>query len=230
MDIGRAFSYIFEDQEWVPKLLITAVVAFVGIITLPLLLLGLVAFAALLGYLVELIRNLRDNMPTPLPRWDNFSEKIAKGGSVMVAGILYGLPNLLPLCCNLTFTLVSNYVDNTGSLGSAPTIIMFCCITPFVLLYNLITWPMFSLALGRYAEERNIGVFFQFSDLFGTLYRNFGTTFQWIIFAVIVNFVLGILGAIPCIGWLAAPALAIPVQGHLISQLVRQVEEPGMRR
>lgn len=224
MDIGRAFSYIFEDQEWLPKLLITAVVAFVGVITMPLLLLGLVAYAALLGFLVELIRNLRDNRPTPIPRWDNFSEKISKGASVMVAGILYGLPNLIPICCNIAIGFLPSEVNQIGSIA------MLCCVTPILLLYNLVMWPMFALGLGRYSEERNIGVFFQFGDLFGTLYRNFSVTFMYIIFAVIVNFVLGILGIIPCVGWLAAPALAIPIHGHLISQLVRQVEEPAMRR
>jgi hypothetical protein len=220
MDIGRAFSYIFDDQEWTAKLLITAILAFVGTITLPLLLVGLVAWAALLGYLVELIHNLRDNHPTPMPRWDNYGEKITRGGNVLVAVILYGLPNLLPLCCSLT----TSVMGTNGFIGGTLQLIVLCCIFPLLLIYNLITWPMLALGLARYAEEGNIAVFFQFGDLFDTLYRNLGPTMQWIIFTLLVNVVFGIIGAIPCAGWLVAPALAIPIHGYLIAQFTGLID------
>jgi len=219
MDIGRAFSYIFEDQEWAPKLLITAIIAFVGTITLPLLV-GLVAWAALLGYLVDLLRNLRDGHPTPLPRWDNYGDKITQGGSVLTAVILYGLPNLIPLCCTIT----TSNLWGDGFFGSSIGLALVCCIVPLLLVYNFITWPMLALGLARYAEERNIGVFFQFGDLFGTIRRNFGLTVQWILFTLVINFALGIVGAVPCVGWLIAPTLAVPVHGFLLAQFTGQLE------
>lgn len=219
MDVGRAFSYIFDDQEWAPKLLITAIIAFMGTITLPLLV-GLVAWAALLGYLLDLIRNLRDGHPTPMPRWDNYADKITQGGSVLTAVILYSLPNLIPLCCSITFS----GLWNNSSFGGSINLALACCIIPLLLVYNLVTWPMLALGLSRYAEERNIGVFFQFADLFGTIRRNFGLTLQWILFALVVNFLLGIVGAVPCIGWALAPALAIPTQGFLLAQFTGHLE------
>ncbi len=219
MDIGRAVSYIFEDQEWAPKLLISAMLAFVGTITLPILV-GLVAWAALLGYLVELIRNLRDGHPTPMPRWDNYSEKIRRGGGVLTAVILYSLPNLLPLCCSLA----TSAAPKGMFLSNSTSLLMLCCVLPVLLVYNIVTWPMLALGLARYAEEDNIGVFFQFGDLFNTIRRQLGPTLQWIIFTIIVNFVLGIVAAIPCAGWLAAPALAIPIHGYLLAQFTGQIE------
>ena len=71
VDITRAFSYAFDqqDKEWTSKLAILAMIAFASIVTTPLLI-GLVGWALILGYYVDLVRNLRDGHPTPLPRWD----------------------------------------------------------------------------------------------------------------------------------------------------------------
>jgi hypothetical protein len=219
VNISRAFSYAFDDKEWVNKLAILAVIAFASIIS-SILLIGLVGWALMLGYYVELVRNLRDNHPTPLPRWDRYGEKITEGASVLTAALVYSLPNFLIVCCIATTS--GFWGDNfTGSFIGFGTM---CCLTPILLVYNLITWPMLALGLSRYAEERNIGVFFQFSDLFSTVRRNLGLTLQWAFFALLDNFVLGIIVAIPCIGWAIAPALALPVHGFLLAQYTGQIE------
>lgn len=225
MDIGRAFSYIFEDQEWTVKLLISGIMAFVGVITLPLLV-GFVAWAALLGYLADLIRNLRAGRSTPMPRWDNYPDKIRSGGSVLTAVLLYNLPNLLPLCCTLT----TSTLGSDSLFGGALSFAMTCCVFPLLLLYNVVTWPMLALGLARFSEERNIGVFFQFGDLFNTVYGSLGLTGQWVIFTFIINFGLGIVGAIPCLGWLVAPALAIPLHAYLIAHYAEGIERSAAAR
>ena len=56
MDIGRAFTYILDDREWTPKLLISAGIAFFATFT-SILLIGLLGWALLFGYMVELIHN-----------------------------------------------------------------------------------------------------------------------------------------------------------------------------
>jgi hypothetical protein len=220
VNISRAFGYAFEDQEWAGKLTILAMIAFISVITTPLLV-GLVGWATLLGYSVELIRNLRDQHPTPLPRWDNLGEKISLGGNVLAAVFVYALPNILLSCCVFTLSSLSG-----ESFAGAVSLGSLCCVVPLILVYNLITWPMLALGMARYAEERNIGAFFQFGDLFGTLQRNMGITVQWALYSIVVNLVIGIIGAIPCIGWLIAPALAIPVHGYLTATLGDMIEAP----
>lgn len=220
MDLGRAFTYAFDDQEWAPKLLISAGVAFASIITAPLLV-GFVGIAALLGYTVELIRNLRDGHPTPLPRWDRYGDKIRSGANVLTAVVVYNLPNVIPICCIAT----TSGLWGDGFIGSTISIFFTCCLVPLLIIYNVITWPMLALGMGRYAVENNVGVFFQFGDLFGTLYRNLNVTLTWIVFTLIANLVIGFIGAIPCIGWAAAPALGIVVQGYLTAGLTSEIED-----
>jgi hypothetical protein len=223
INIGRAFSYIFEDPDATGKLVTAAALGFVGAISLPILI-GFVAWAALLGYQVELLRNLRDHNPRPLPNWDNYGDKISSGGNVIAAGIAYNLPNLLVGCLTLT---TSNFWTE-GFLGSTLAFTTLCCLTPFLLVYNLVAWPMLWIGLSRYADEGNIGVFFQFGDLFSVLRRNPSLTFQWLLAMLLASFVFGLLFVVPCIGWALSPALALPVQSHLIAQFTNRVErQPG---
>lgn len=222
MDIGRAISYIFEDREWTPKLLVSAGIALAGLIGTLLLGLGpIIAGALLLGYAVELIRNVRDNHPIPLPRWDNYGEKFRKGGQVLAALFVYNLPNLLPVCCYLT--TAPFWRDNF--FGSAIGFVVMCCILPLIIAYNLVTWPMLALGLARYADEENIGVFFQFGDLFRTVFRRSSLSIQWMFYTLLINFGLAIVAAVPCIGWAAAPALALPIHGYLTAKFAERVDD-----
>lgn len=221
MDIARAFTFVFEDREWTPKLLISAGIALAAVILMPLLFVGLVAVALLLGYLVELIRNVRDAHPSPLPRWDQYAEKLSTGGNILAALIVYNLVNIIPLCCYLTTS--SFWRD--GFVGSAIGLVVLCCIVPFVLIYNIITWPMLALGLARYADEGNIGVFFQFGDLFRTVFGRWDVTIQWIFLSFLINIAFTLVFAIPCVGWAAAPAFFMPVHGYLVAQFADRVED-----
>jgi len=220
VEFGRAFTYILDDREWTPKLLISAGIALFATFG-SVLLVGLLGWALLLGYLVETIHNINSGVPNPMPHWALFGEKLRKGGNVLAALIVYNLPLLIPTCCYVTTS--SFWGDNY--VGSAIGYGVLCCVVPLLLVYNFITWPMFALAIARYAEEDNIGVFFQFGDLFGTVYRHFNDTLQWIFFSLVANAVLLILFVIPCIGQAVAPALAIPIYAYLAAQYATRIED-----
>jgi hypothetical protein len=221
VDISRAFSYAFQDKEWTGKLTILAIIAFISFITTPLLI-GLVGWAAILGYTVELIRNLREQHPIPLPQWNNYGDKISLGGNVLTGVFVYALPNLLLSCCILT----ASGLMGEGIAGNMIGIGFACCVLPLLVVYNLVTWPMLALGTARYAEERNIGVFFQFGDLFATIRRNSGATIQWALFTIVANIVISIIGIVPCIGWVVAPALAVPVYSYLTAAYADMIESP----
>jgi hypothetical protein len=225
VDLARAVEYIPKDPEWLPKLAITAVIGFMALITTPLLI-GLAGWAILLGYQVALIRNVRDKQLYPLPRWDDYGGYLSRGGKVLTAVFIYQLPNIIPLCCG--FATMQFWGD--GFFGSTLALGLFCCILPVLIVYNLVTAPMFALGMARFAEENNIVVFFQFSDLFDTVRRNLQPTLYWLVLNVVVGVVTSMIVAIPCVGWFAAPALTIPVSGHLTAQYADSLEAPLQAR
>ena len=71
MDIGKAFSFVFEDEEWVSKILIGGLIA----------LIPLVGQLVVLGYALKVAQNVAQGSPRPLPR-SKFSSKVGSGTSV----------------------------------------------------------------------------------------------------------------------------------------------------
>lgn len=218
MDIVRAFTFSFEDKQAAEKLVIIAVMAFLSLIPL----LGLVALAALLGYVVLLVRNVRDRRPQPLPRWSNYADVIAAGGNVLAAALIYNLPNLLMACI---MSVVPLMLAGSDLFTIGYGVFVLCCAIPMLLIYNLITWPMLALGTVRYAETERIGVYFQFGDLLATLWAQPGVTIRWMLLSFLASLALGLFNAIPCLGTVIALTLIYPVQGHLLGQFGRLIED-----
>ena len=82
MDIGRAFSFVFQDPAWIRKILLLAVMFFIPII----------GWLIIGGYTLRLIKNVIDGVPQPLPEWDNWGGDLGGGLKVLVVGIVWGIP------------------------------------------------------------------------------------------------------------------------------------------
>jgi hypothetical protein len=82
MNIGRAFSFTFQDSAWIKKILILAV----------LFLIPIVGWLIIAGYVLRLLKNVIDGVPNPLPEWDNWGGDFAGGLKVLVVGLLWGIP------------------------------------------------------------------------------------------------------------------------------------------
>jgi hypothetical protein len=218
VNFSRAFTFAFEDRDWLAKLLITFIVT-VAAVLLTIFLVGFALWAALLGYYAELVRNVRIGAPQPLPRWDNFSLKMSRGGSILVAYLVYNIPNiLLGACIGFTAPQMSDSFTGTGI-----TLLVVCCVVPMLLLYNLIIWPMLALGVARYNDEQRPNVFFEFGNLFTLAQRNSDATIQYLLWSAVAWIFFIVFGPIPCIGWLAIPALIVPVTGALAGIYVGRV-------
>ncbi len=213
MNVSRAFFYVFDDPQWFNKLAITAVITALSLVFTPLLI-GFLGWAALLGYLTELVRNVRLGVKYPLPLWDDFNRYLSAGVNVLAASILYSLPNALLGCVSLILT------QNMGSgiIGSTLVLAFSCCLFPLLLVYNLVSVPMFALGVGRYVEDPRMNVFFEVSTLFDALRQRLDTVLQWWLAALVANIVFAILLAVPVLGWVVFAALLVPAYAMLTGQ------------
>lgn len=213
MNVGRALTYVFDDPEWFSKLAMTALVVIASVTFTPLLI-GFVGWALLLGFTVELVRNVRLGVKYPLPRWTDFNRYLSVGFNALTAVIVYSMPNLVLGC-------VSSFMaQNMGSgfIGSTLMLALSCCLFPILLVYNLVSVPMLALGIGRYVEDPRINVFFELSLLFDMLRQHTDTVIQWWLAAIVVDIVFLLLGIIPVLGWIVLAALVVPVLGMLTGQ------------
>jgi len=81
IDVGRAISYIFADERWLRKVGLGTLIMMVPILN----------FAGL-GYEMNLIRQVAQGQPRPLPEWDNVDALFRQGWRLGVAYLIYAIP------------------------------------------------------------------------------------------------------------------------------------------
>jgi len=187
MDIGKAFSFVFDDENWIVKVLIGGVLS----------LIPLVGQILLYGYGLEVMKNAIRGQSTPLPEWDDWGGKLVKGIMYFVISFVYALPIIILGGC---FGLLMAAIGSTASEDAINIISSLggTCFGGFALLYGILIALTLPSALGRYLETDELGAAFRFGEVFALVRDNIGT---WII-ALVVSWVAGLvasLGIILCV-------------------------------
>lgn len=208
MEFLRAFTYIFNDQHWLIKLLETAL--FVVLCPLPVI--GLICLCALLGYLAEIIHNVSRDYPRPLPKWNHIGEDIGKGVHVFLAIALYHLPMVVVVGL-LYIARETLAVSLFGSLTFAGVL---AAIIPLLLIYLAFAWALLATGLADYAESWDKGDFYQFDKLLRSLGNHSVLTIQWLLSSLAASIIMLLL--LPL-----APLLFFPVQGYLTGNFGRRL-------
>lgn len=220
MDFTRAFSYVFDDPDWIGKAAMIALLTFATIALMPVLFAGLIPLAILLGYLLEIVNNVRDEKRIVLPRWDDFGDRLNRGAGLLLAVLVYSIPLWLFTGC-IAFT--PGLFGDEATRGVV-TLLSLCCLGPLLLLYIGYTWPMLAAGTARYARGARTNVFFQTGLIYSDIQNIASYSVQWLLYVILANFIFVLLGWIPCIGWLFAGTMAIPVHAHLLGQYARQLD------
>lgn len=228
MNINKAFSYPFEDKQWISKLGIGAVISMVPILNF-----------AWSGYLVGILRNVVRNEAEPLPNWDNFEKKFMDGLILFAAGLVYSLPILLVVCLPMGIMGISGALSGNSDLQDVGEIIagvgglLGLCLGGLFLIYGLFLSIVYPAILVLFAREGTFASCFKFREVIDLISKNAGPFFTaWgvsVLAALGVGLVAGIasgvLGLIPCIGWIAALVISIgstvyatAVYAHLFGQ------------
>lgn len=94
IDINRAIKHPFEDKDWLQKGVIGALISAVPILNF-----------AILGWLIEHVKNVANNADAPLPDWtQNLGDKFAAGIKLVVVYLVYTIP-IWALYCVMMFVL-----------------------------------------------------------------------------------------------------------------------------
>ncbi|MFQ6000835.1 MAG: DUF4013 domain-containing protein [Anaerolineae bacterium] len=207
MEMGKAFTYIFDDESWITKILIGGILGIIPIVNF-----------AVLGYVVETIRNVAQGMERPLPEWSEFGEKFVKGLVVLIIGFIYTIPIWLIMGCFWAAALAVG-----GGEGTQENIVTLLstgvgCISG---LYGLIIGVLSPAILVNYAMTGEFGSAFRFGEIFGLITGNLGNYIIALILAWVASVIAG-FGIIACgVGVLFTSFWGYLVMAHLFGQLQR---------
>jgi hypothetical protein len=210
MNFGRAFSYIFEDSQWLKKVGIAALVF----------LIPLVGPITVLGWSLTVTKRLAEGQTTDLlPGWENFMEHLTLGLKAFVVGFAYSLPviiissfsNVLPL---ITQEMRGDMYDVMVTVSTIASI-CFGCFTFLYIIFLGLTLPA---AYAQVAVTGEIGAGFRFGEVFGLVKAAIGA-YVLVLVASIVAGLIASLGLIACfIGVFFTVALAEAIMGHFYGQ------------
>jgi hypothetical protein len=213
MDIGKAFGFVFEDEQWVTKILIAAGILLLGFALSWALLIPLIlAYILLGGYGVEIIRQVMRGELGTLPEWDDWGALLRDGLMVLIITVVYALPLIIVSVC--LGVPIGIFAEDAEALSSLFSLALGC----FSFLYAVALSLALPAALAFYAAEDDLGAAFRFGEVFALVRDNIATYLLTFVLSWVANFI-GSLGSAVCgVGALVTIPYSFMVMGHLYGQ------------
>ena len=225
MDIGKSLTYYFEDPRWVNKLAIGT-----GILILSSLfsavLVGLIGYLIIIGYALDVLRNVRNGEQYPMPEWkDRWGEWLVQGVRLVIAVIVWALPAIIVGMATIVPVALtnsnSNFWTTIGGLGIA-------CLWCLVVLWSIIVALVLPGISIRLAETEKLGATLAFGDILTFTRQHIGdviiVTLLVMVASVVVSLIATVVGTLLCLVGLivtipAGTLITYLIQAHLYAQV-----------
>ena len=222
MDISRAVQFFTDDERWITKVAIGTVLGILGFLILPLFI--------VIGYAIQIARNVKDGMDTPLPEWDNWGQYLRDGFTIALAGFIYSLPIMILLVIGGVMAGVGSAtdVDAFAALGDV-ALMIFGCIG---FLYGLALMAIMPALYIQFIQHGTLGACLDFRTVIEITRNNLGDILLTVLVMAGISMVASFLWVIPCIGWIAGLAmipLAQFIGAHLYGQIAAKVHGKGSK-
>jgi hypothetical protein len=208
MDIGKSFTYVFDDENWVAKILIGALFVLLSFIV--------IGIPFVLGYIVETVRNVMDGKPRPLPDWADLSPKFTKGLMLFLILLIYSLPIIFVSCLTWMGGIIAEESEAVGAF--------LACMNCLSVLWGFLVAVVTPAATIRYTLTGEFISSFQFGEIFNFIANNLANYIITFLLSMLAG-IIGSLGLIICgVGVLFTSLWALLVEAHLFGQVYRASE------
>jgi hypothetical protein len=204
MDFGKAFSFVFEDEDWLKKIAVGGLFSLIPVI----------GIFVVLGWGVEITKRVINGDPEVLPDWSDFGGYLTRGFMVFLVAFIYLLPVILLQACS---SLPYLYEAADETLLTIFTIVTVCfgCLTT---IYSIGAYLLLPAAIARYAATGEVSAAFKLGEVFKMVKNNIGT-YAMVLLGGIVASLVASLGVIACgIGVLFTSVYSFAINGHLWGQ------------
>lgn len=218
MDFAKPFSFVFEDQNWLKKL------AIAGLITL----IPIVGFMYLLGWGLEITRQLIRKEPVLLPDTD-FSKYLTRGLKAFVIGLVYSIPSIIlqipTQISNFMTSTSASYDDGSGVVTGSLYVVILCA-SLLNLVYSLILMFVMPAAYNLFlVNEEEISAGFRLGEIFAMI-KKVPVAFLLVLVGTIIASFIGGLGVIACIiGLLITIPYSTLIMSHFYGQVYLEAQK-----
>lgn len=214
MDLERAFTFIWQDEEWPAKIAIASVLTLTVIGTIP-----------VLGWVAETARRVANQEDQTLPAWDQIGDYTLTGLKYIGITMIWMLPvTLLVILMSVSF-IVPAAADNPGPWIAAASVLSMCFLI-FFALYSIAAGLLAPVLWVPLAEGLSFGKLLNPKHAWKIFRANAGGFVVTILITWISSSVLGFVGSLLClIGAFPATVISQLVMAHLLGQATAQSQE-----
>jgi Protein of unknown function (DUF4013) len=211
MNFGRAFSYAFQDPDWIKKVGIAAVICIIPVL----------GSIIVLGWALEITRRVIRNEPEFLPDWSNFGDYLSKGFQAFVVTLVFLLPGLLLNVCQQAVNYGHIAAANSGNSNQFGMIanIAVICLSCVSIVFSIAAGFLTPAAIGVLADTGQLSAAFRFNQIIALVRAAPGPYLLQLIVVWLTSVILLPIGLLVCVvGVFAAIAYLSLVTAHLYGQ------------
>jgi hypothetical protein len=210
-DLARPFVYVFEDPQWLQKILIGGLFYLAGIL--------IIGWFFILGYLARVTRNVIAGADVPLPEWDDLGEFFNEGARLIGVALVYILPMVSIAVVFMIPAMFLDAVDNEGAqaLGSGFAACVSCLFVPLSLgvMFFMPASLLFAMV------ERRFGAAFEFARIWPFIKTNIMNYLLAIVVYLIARFIGGFGIILLCVGVVFTGFWSLLIMAHGFAQSYR---------
>ena len=212
MDIGLALTFVFQDPDWLKKVLINALIGLIPV----------VGQLYLLGWGLEVSRRVALDEYTALPEMD-FGTFLKRGFQVTVAGIVYSLPIWIFALPMVIIPAAGAAVGIEEDAIAAFAAILSLCCGGLIFIYAIFLGLMMQVTYAHVAVEDSLSAAFQISEILRLFRVAIGPWLMAFVGTIVASLLASLVGSLACgIVVIFTMAIYFPVMGHLYGQAYRQ--------
>jgi hypothetical protein len=215
-DFAKPFSYVFDDPDWLTKILIGGLFYIAGFV--------IIGWFFILGYVARTARNVIAGSPRPLPEWENLGDFFNEGLRLFGVMLAVILP-LIVLAMGIMIPAgILGSVDSDGAaaVGGLMSGTIACLFVPISLA---VTFFMPAMLLFVAVEQR-FGAAFEFSRIWPFIKQNIGNYVLAIVVYLIARFIGGFGIMLLCIGVVFTGFWSFLITTHAFAQVYRLATQP----
>jgi len=208
MDLGKAFTFIFEDDKWIVKIAIAAVLVFIPVI----------GWFPLGGWMLEISRRVATGRQDVLPEWDDLGAYTIRGLKATVVVLIYYLPYILLSACvySVPFLISGGQVSDNVEIGIIIVEVAVKCVT---LVYFVFVTLIIPAALMRFTMNGDdIMAGLAFKEVIALVMNNIMAYVTIYLGYLVLTFLVPLGLIVVCVGILFTIPYSVAVLGHLYGQ------------
>ena len=215
-DFAKPFTFVFEDPEWLQKILIGGLFYLAGMF--------IVGWFFIMGYAAKLARNVIAGLERPLPEWENLGDYFNEGLRLFGVVLCWVFPLIILGIAMMFPPIIAEAIDNEPARAMAGLAAgcITCLFIPAILA--LVIFMPASLLFA--AVERRFGAAFELKRIGPFIKANIGNY----LLAIIVYLVARTLGGVGifllCIGVIFTGFWSFMITTHAFAQVYRLATQP----